>query len=478
MKKVKYFTILSVLPILLTIFNVMNVLAIEFHEDGVILDPDSYSSVYVYGCTVDVYGGYIERLNLNRGSTVNVYGGEQGHISLSHDCILNYYNGIVGWHPNIGNSGIHVSTGGFEKNPKANIYGGAIRRMNPNEDSTIIMNGYGFNFYTPTVPGELSGFWGDGTPFNIIVWRTKSPYITLSDINSNQTYRILPYSYEISPCCTADDIISFFKASIIDETLFGRGVPFDKSPNLSIEITDYHGHSPAYDFDLSEITARLSYDPGNCAIDPEPDDIIFTVAQKDVGKELILKSGSILKYLADHLTNSRDDALALTFWGPDGRMLDLTSWPESLLFWENPGKDPVDLDGYKIKHLKLNLEEFFVSNYSDPTYSGTRFYFRANLTIDAKSYPIKRRKRIAKKRLKRMKRFLKKAEHFIELTKTDKACDWLNRAYLHCDGAWEGYCDEYLYSSPNDLVVGEAAPILAFMINELMEDLGCEYFHE
>ena len=72
--------------------------------------------------------------------------------------------------------------------------------------------------------------------------------------------------------------------------------------------------------------------------------------------------------------------------------------------------------------------------------------------------------KLSEMRLNALRNMLLSAAEFIEAGDVEAACEQLNAAYMKCDGEFR----------PPDFVVGPAAPDLADMIVELMEELGCQ----
>lgn len=123
------------------------------------------------------------------------------------------------------------------------------------------------------------------------------------------------------------------------------------------------------------------------------------------------------------------------------------------------GVGQVDLDG------DGNFDEqhaFLLTPISEPTIEAILAFF--DESVEDGTLEGRGRGWFAKLRLLLMRTMLVIAGEFIEQGEVDKACWVLQRAHKRCDGEpW-----------PRDFVVGEAVPVLADMIDTLMESLGCE----
>lgn len=173
-----------------------------FTTDGTIQDGNSYYSVYVDASTVDMTGGLVDnRFELTNNSVVNFYGGLGDPSALVYDSStfnvhgntiedrgvrgifsygtsnINVAGGIVNGSINAFESSVvNISDGIIGEvntydNGVSHISGGEIHFLSSWESGVVNVYGYGFE-YIPD--GSIysghdlfSGFWQDGTAFNI-----------------------------------------------------------------------------------------------------------------------------------------------------------------------------------------------------------------------------------------------------------------------------------------------------------------------
>ena len=181
----KILTILTVV-ILLGACNVQAT-TIAFYSDGVIQEGDEYSYVGVYDdATVNMTGGIVTvQLKACDLSTVNISGGILHAVFTSYGSAstLNLSGSMQANGVEIGRSGVLNMFGGslgsveiYSANA-ANLYGGTISDYLL-ATSTVNIYGYGFE-YDPLAGdyrgGQLTGFWGDDTPFSIDLYYDDTP---------------------------------------------------------------------------------------------------------------------------------------------------------------------------------------------------------------------------------------------------------------------------------------------------------------
>ena len=177
-------------------------LDMDIYEDAVIQEGDSYNIVSIYDTppghtTVSMTGGLVDRVDGYNESHLNVAGGEVINVYLRESSTANIFGGIVLSEVfALDSATVSLSEGGnvfsistrnklatinmmggvttyliiFDSGT-ANIYGGEIRNNIAARDSATV-NLYGYEFsYNPSAGdfhgGQLSGFWLDGTAFQI-----------------------------------------------------------------------------------------------------------------------------------------------------------------------------------------------------------------------------------------------------------------------------------------------------------------------
>jgi len=163
--------------------------SIAFYEDGVIQDGNVYSSVAVLNnATVDMTGGIVtEIFTAYDFSTVNVSGGvlnildswDSATLNLSGDVQVDelgvVYSGTVNMFG--GNVGLIEAW----NHSTSNLHGGTISNyLLAYGDDSLTVNIYGYGFeYDPLAGdyrgGQLTGFWGDDTPFSIDLYYDDTP---------------------------------------------------------------------------------------------------------------------------------------------------------------------------------------------------------------------------------------------------------------------------------------------------------------
>ena len=180
-----------------------------FYEDHIIGDGEYYNAAYAYNdAIVDMEGGLVVlNFELHESSTLNMHEGEigQGILSLDNSRV-SVWNGIVAMVQPEDNSVVSVYGGtvtdtvGVYDNARLNLYGGQFQNYVYSyigSSSEIHVYGYGFG-YDPlggVLPpgfdsgGQLTGFWGNGTPFCItfrdfdyIGWHTYDEAVVLHEI--------------------------------------------------------------------------------------------------------------------------------------------------------------------------------------------------------------------------------------------------------------------------------------------------------
>lgn len=124
-------------------FSCIGYCALEFYEDGEIVDGDDYSSVRVYSdAAVDVLGGNVDLLETNDTSMASIYAGSVGMLSARD-----------------------FST--------VNLFGGEIRQGFQVLDDTASINIYAQEHWTYVENGRifLEGAWEDGGSFLFYFYR-------------------------------------------------------------------------------------------------------------------------------------------------------------------------------------------------------------------------------------------------------------------------------------------------------------------
>lgn len=175
-------------------------LNLDIYEDAVIKEGDSYNVVSIYDTppgrtTVSMTGGLADQTLSYDESILNVAAGEIFSIYMRESSIANIFGGHVRsvfvWDSatavlSAGGSvfslsaegefaTVNVTGGTVEKIPvnegaTANLYRGNVGGLGVRDSGTINIYGYGFS-YDPSAGalngGQLSGFWLDGTAFQI-----------------------------------------------------------------------------------------------------------------------------------------------------------------------------------------------------------------------------------------------------------------------------------------------------------------------
>ena len=115
---------------------------IDFYDDGVIEDGDDYLKVSVYGTAmVDMGGGSVSILGLNDWSIVNIHDGWIDALFAGDSSTVNLFGGVI------------------------DLY------VQATEFSTVNIYGYGFE----VTPSGLTGYWLDGTEFDMRIRRAHLP---------------------------------------------------------------------------------------------------------------------------------------------------------------------------------------------------------------------------------------------------------------------------------------------------------------
>jgi hypothetical protein len=173
-----------------------------FYEDGTIQEGEVYSYVGVYNdAEVNMTGGDItDQLTAWNTSTVNLWGGfVQGLVSVDSSSLNLLGNIEINGMEVHGSSVLNMNDGTVGV-MEIDTLGGAYLRNGVISDyllanSTINIYGYGFAYDAGAGAhggGQLTGFWGNGTPFSFDLYAINSvpgagaidtwPYISLHEI--------------------------------------------------------------------------------------------------------------------------------------------------------------------------------------------------------------------------------------------------------------------------------------------------------